>query len=237
MKFWGIAESHRAPRTEPLYATATAASASRRPSPALIQLLGAQRSRDPRIGGNSAVTLEILVGLVEQVSVDVGASPCIPTDRTQSLHAHSGHGTARPLSSGTGRAQFEPNEQGRPRSGSRVPKASRCVVVERGLWIGQVGRGSCRWTLGTYLSKWDPCRAASPSSDVGSARVDSRGASLVEAQPLLRCQRAEGKAACLDHGRIGWALCGWHLGAGTMSPVRGRWRRRACTLDCADRGR
>jgi hypothetical protein len=41
----------------------------------------------PRIGGNSAVTLQILVGLVEQVSVDVGALPYIPTDRTQSLHA------------------------------------------------------------------------------------------------------------------------------------------------------
>jgi hypothetical protein len=33
------------------------------------------------------VTLEMLVGLREQVSVDVGASPYIATDRTQSLDA------------------------------------------------------------------------------------------------------------------------------------------------------
>ena len=33
------------------------------------------------------VTPEMLVGFVEQVSVDLGASPYIATDRTQSLHA------------------------------------------------------------------------------------------------------------------------------------------------------
>jgi len=32
----------------------------------------------------------MLVGLVEQVSVDLGASQYIATDRTQSLHASSG---------------------------------------------------------------------------------------------------------------------------------------------------
>jgi hypothetical protein len=36
------------------------------------------------------ITLEMLVGFVEQVSVDLGASPYIATNRTQSLHALSG---------------------------------------------------------------------------------------------------------------------------------------------------
>jgi hypothetical protein len=40
------------------------------------------------------VTLEMLVGLREQVSVDLGASPYIATDQTQSLDAYSGHGAA-----------------------------------------------------------------------------------------------------------------------------------------------
>jgi hypothetical protein len=38
-----------------------------------------------------AVTLEMLVGRVEQVSVDLGASPYIATDPTRSLHACGGH--------------------------------------------------------------------------------------------------------------------------------------------------
>jgi hypothetical protein len=33
------------------------------------------------------VSLEVLVGLAEQVSVDLGASQYIATDRTRSLHA------------------------------------------------------------------------------------------------------------------------------------------------------
>jgi hypothetical protein len=37
------------------------------------------------------VTLEMLVGLIEQVSVDLGASPRIATNRTQSLDACSDH--------------------------------------------------------------------------------------------------------------------------------------------------
>jgi hypothetical protein len=41
----------------------------------------------PRIGGELGVTLEMLVGFVERVSVDLGASPYIATNRTQSLHA------------------------------------------------------------------------------------------------------------------------------------------------------
>jgi len=36
----------------------------------------------------------MLVGFVEQVSVDLGASPYIATDRTQSLHACNGRGCA-----------------------------------------------------------------------------------------------------------------------------------------------
>jgi len=45
----------------------------------------------PRIGGNAAITREMLVGLVEQVSF-TSCFAYIATDRTQSLHAYTGHG-------------------------------------------------------------------------------------------------------------------------------------------------
>jgi hypothetical protein len=48
-------------------------------------------ARKPRKAGNSASCLRLLVALAEQVSVDLGPSSYIATDRTRPLHASSSH--------------------------------------------------------------------------------------------------------------------------------------------------